>query len=142
VLETLERVGNGNWGLRTWSDPEGGPLKPDEFDPGYWSADGVHAPGALMMAMTCMYRGRRDFGLDLVRRILENMVCRQRWTWDMPILYGADTGEGIWGNDYAQMMMCWALPAAVAGTDLRTLCEPGGFIDRIIMAGARKSTRR
>jgi hypothetical protein len=92
-----------------------------------------------MMAMTCMYRGRREYGLDLARRIMENMVCRQRWTWDMPILYMADTGEGIWGNDYAQMMMCWALPAALEGTGLKALCETGGLVDRIIRAGSRSN---
>ena len=135
VLETLGRVGDGRWGIRTFSSPGGGPLKPDEFDPGYWSPDGVHAPGALMMAMTCVYRGRREYGLDLARRIMENMVCRQRWTWDVPILYNADTGEGIWGNDYAQMMVCWDLPAAVYGVTLGELSEPGGLVDRIIKAG-------
>jgi uncharacterized protein (DUF608 family) len=139
TLETLQRTADGNWGIRTWSDPDGGPLRPEKFDPGYWSPSGVHAPGALMMAMTCMYRGKRDYGLDLARRILENMVCRQGWTWDMPILYRADTGEGTLGNDYAQMMMCWALPAAVYGVTLGELSQAGGFVDRLIKAASGTS---
>lgn len=56
-----------------------------------------------MLAMTCMYKGEKEVGVDLARRIMENMVCRNRWTWDMPILYRGDTGEGLWGNDDAQM---------------------------------------
>ncbi len=53
----------------------------------------------------------------------------------MPILYNGKTGTGIWGNDYAQMMAVWKLPAAVMGKDVRTFCAPGGLVDRIIQAG-------
>jgi hypothetical protein len=138
TLETLRRMGDGPWGTRTWSDPEGGPVKPGAFDTGYWSPHGVHAPGALMLAMTYMYRGEKEYGLDLARRIMENMVCKQRWTWDMPILYRADTGEGIWGNDYNQMMICWAFPAAIEGKDVTGCAAPGGLVDRIIRAAGGK----
>ena len=93
-----------------------------------------------MTAMVHMYRGDREHGLDLSRRVMENIVCQQRLTWDIPILYRADTGEGIWGNDYAQMMMVWALPAAVAGKDLASYAAaPDGLIDRILKAAKTNS---
>lgn len=133
VLATLREAADDNWGTRVWSDPEGGPVKKETFDTGYWYPSGVHAPGALMLAMTYMYRGEKEHGLELARKVLENMVCRQGWTWDMPILYRGDTGEGMWGNDYAQMMMCWALPAAVVGQDLGSYARsPDGLVDRIM----------
>lgn len=87
-----------------------------------------------MLAMTYMYGGDMDFGVELARKVMENMICRQRWTWDLPILYRGDTGEGIFGNDYAQMMMGWALPTAVMGQDVKTFSAPGGLVDRVMMA--------
>lgn len=48
-----------------------------------------------------------------------------------------DTGERVYGTDYSQDMMLWALPAAIAGTDLAGPCRPGGLVDRIIGAGAK-----
>jgi uncharacterized protein (DUF608 family) len=134
TLDTLSRVSDGPWGARVWSDPAGGPVRPKAFETGYWSPHGVHAPGALMLAMTYLYRGQRVIGLDLAQRVMENMVCRQGWTWDLPILYRADSGEGIWGNDYSQMMVCWALPSAVKGKDAAALAAPGELVDRIIQA--------
>jgi hypothetical protein len=50
------------------------------------------------------------------------------------MLYG-DTGERTFGTDYYQNMMLWALPAALAGTDLRGPCAPGGLVARLLAAG-------
>jgi hypothetical protein len=82
-----------------------------------------------------MYKGEKERGTKMARQIMYNMVCRQGWSWDMPILYRGDSGEGIWGNDYGQMMICWALPAAVLGKNITEICKPGEFIDRVIKAG-------
>jgi hypothetical protein len=35
------------------------------------------------------------------------------------------------------MMMCWALPAAVVGKDLKAFSAPGELVDRIIQAGKK-----
>ena len=135
TLAKLREVSMETWGARVWSKPDGSAVTPEQFNTGYWTPHGVHAPGALMQAMTYMYRGDREFGLGLAHRVMHNMICRNRWTWDMPILYRGDTGEGIFGCDYSQMMMCWSLPAAVEGKKLRALCEPGGLVERMIQAG-------
>ena len=140
TLATLREKAESRWGVRVWSDPQGGPVEGEALDTGYWSPHGVHAPGSLMAAMAHMYRGDREHGLDLSRRVMETLVCRQRLAWDIPILYRADTGEGIWGNDYAQMMMVWALPAAVAGKDLASYAAAtDGLIDRILRAARANS---
>jgi hypothetical protein len=41
----------------------------------------------------------------------------------------------VFGTDYYQNMMLWALPAAIAGQDLSASCASGGLIDRVLEAG-------
>jgi uncharacterized protein (DUF608 family) len=84
-------------------------------------------PELLMLAMTYMYHGERDFGLWLAQRCWENIVCKQRLTWDQPNFFrgGLDSGERDFGNDYYQNMMLWSLPAAMQGQALHGPCAPG-----------------
>ena len=89
----------------------------------------------LLLAMTYILNGEKAFGLDLARRHWENLVCRQRHAWDMPNMVRGDTGERTIGTDYYQVMMLWALPAALEGVDLAKFCAPGSLVDRVIKAG-------
>jgi len=114
----------------------------------YTNADGTPAdvkgygtysyfpPEVLMLAMTYMYAGEREFGLELARRCWENIVCGWGYAWDMPnIMRGdADTGESVYGHDYYQDMMIWSLPAVLAGQDLSGPVKPGGLVDRVLQA--------
>jgi uncharacterized protein (DUF608 family) len=95
-------------------------------------------PELLMLAMTYMYHGETEFGLELARRCWENITCTQRLTWDQPNFFrgDVDTGERAFGNDYYQNMMLWSLPAALEGADLSAPCQPGGLVDRVLQAGA------
>jgi len=97
-------------------------------------------PEVLMLAMTYVYEGHREFGLELARRCWENMVCKWRYTWDMPnIMRGdEDTGERTYGHDYYQDMMLWSLPAALQGTDLSGPAKRGGLVDRVLRAAREK----
>ena len=94
-------------------------------------------PELFMLAMTFMYEGQREFGLDLLHRCLHNIVCRWGYTWDAPnIIRGdADTGQRTFGADYYQDMMLWAVPAALMGASMEGPCKPGGLVDRVIQAG-------
>ena len=112
--------------------PKGGPVS--GIDLGYWTPDGVHAPAALKLAATYMYFGDKEFGEALARKVLENMVCRQGWTWAMPILYNGAEGYAIYGNDYGQMMAIWKLPAAIKGKNVAEMMAEGELIDRIVRA--------
>ena len=87
-----------------------------------------------MLGMTYMYNGRKDFGLELVRRCMSNIVCEQCTTWDMPNIIRGDTGKRSFGADYYQNMMLWSLPAAMDGKSLEQPCQPGGLVDRVIQA--------
>ena len=45
------------------------------------------------------------------------------------------TGERVFGFDYYQNLMLWALPAAIDGKSLDDPCKPGGLVDWILQAG-------
>ncbi|NPV54319.1 MAG: hypothetical protein HPY71_12510 [Firmicutes bacterium] len=98
-------------------------------------------PEVLMLAMTYMYNGEKEFGLELARRCWHNIVCKQGLTWDQPNIFrgDADTGERVFGADYYQNMILWSLPAAMEGKDLRGPVDTGGLVDRVINAGKRSS---
>ncbi len=100
-------------------------------------------PEVLMLAMNYMYEGQREFGIELSKRCWENILCKWRYTWDMPnIIRGdQDTGERGFmngGHDYYQDMMIWSLPAAIEQKDLSFPCKEGGLVDRVLKAASRE----
>ncbi len=95
---------------------------------------GIFPPETLILAMTYLYNGQRETGMELIHRCLENMVLRHGKGWDMCNQVRADTGEPTFGSDYYQMMIIWALPAAIDGQDLKAACAKGGLVDRILTA--------
>jgi uncharacterized protein (DUF608 family) len=90
----------------------------------------------LMLAMTFIYAGETEFGLEQARRCLFNLI-EKGYTWNQPCIVQAATGERISGYDYYQNMMLWALPAAIENADLHGPCAPGGLVDRMIQAGSK-----
>ena len=134
ILETIRRcnVALSQTGAVNYAHPDGSPAPV-----GGYGTYSYFTPELLMLAMTYMYHGETGFGLELARRCWENITCTQRLTWDQPNFFRGelDTGERSFGSDYYQNMMLWSLPAAIAGTDLRGPCEPGGLVDRVIRAG-------
>jgi uncharacterized protein (DUF608 family) len=136
TLETIKRcnVPLTICGAANFARPDGSPLSPESKVAEY-GVYAMFAPEVLILAMNYMYEGDREFGIELARRSLENVVCKQRHPWDQPNNIRGDTGERIFGTDYYQNMMLWALPAALEGKDLRALCAPGGLVDRVLRAG-------
>jgi uncharacterized protein (DUF608 family) len=100
---------------------------------------GMFVPEVYMFAMTLMYAGERELGRELARRCVHNQVLQHRYTWTGPNVIRGDTGERTYGSDYYQNMMLWAVPAALAQTDLQGVCRPGGLIDRVLQAGKEPS---
>ncbi len=133
VLETIKRcnVAVTRYGAVNYANLDGTPAQVKGY--GTYS----YFPNeALMLAMTYMYNGQREFGAELARRVWHNLVCLQGYTWDMPnIMRGdADTGERTYGSDYYQVMMLWSLPAALEGKDLSAVTKAGGLVERMIGA--------
>ena len=96
---------------------------------------GIFPPETLILGMTYMYKGDMAIGMKVCFDCMKNMVLRQGKEWDMTNMVNADTGEVRFGTDYYQMMMLWAVPAAIDGQGIREFCAAGGFVDRIIEAG-------
>jgi len=96
---------------------------------------GIFPPETLILGMTYMYQGDKQAGLEVCRRSMENIVLRQGKEWDMPNMVNADTGEVRFGTDYYQMMILWAVPAAIEGKSVAQFCAPRGFVDRVLQAG-------
>jgi len=142
VLESIKRcnIALTKYGAVNYANPDGTlipPAKPGTWDYGRYS---YFPPEALMLAMTYMYNGQPEFGIELARRVWHNLVCLQGYTWDMPnIMRGdVDTGERTFGNDYYQDMMLWSLPAALRRQDLSAPVKSGGLVARMIEAARRK----
>ncbi len=138
TLETIRRCNialTPEVGAANFARPDGSPLLADSKVAAY----GLYAmfpAEVLVLAATYMYAGEREFGMDLARRHWENLVCRQRHPWDLPNIVRGDTGTRVFGTDYYQNMMLWALPAAAAGEDIAAFCAPGGLVDRVMRAGS------
>ena len=125
------------YGAVNYVGPDGKPAKV-----GGYGTYSYFPPEALMLAMTYMYDGEQEFGLELARRVWHNLVCIQGYTWDMPnIMRGdVDTGERTYGNDYYQDLMLWSMPAAIAGQDFGAPAKPNGLVQRMIQAARRRDS--
>ena len=140
VKETLETIKRCNIaltpevGAANFARPDGSPLDP-ESEVAAYGQYAMFPPELLVLAMTYMYAGKEAFGLDLARRHWENLVIRQRHPWDLPNIVRGDTGKRVFGTDYYQNMMLWAMPAVIRGQDISESVTSGGLIDRVIEAG-------
>ncbi|MCC6492776.1 MAG: hypothetical protein IT424_07130 [Pirellulales bacterium] len=95
---------------------------------------GTFPPEVIIVAMTYIYRGDRELGLEIARRSTDNIVRVQGLGWDLPNLIRCDTGARTYGADYYQNMILWGLPASLAGGDLTQPCQRGGLVDRVLRA--------
>lgn len=138
TLETIQRCNvalTPQIGAANFTKADGSPLKVAD-KVAYYGPYAMFTAEVVVLGMTYIYAGLKDIGLDLVRRHWANLFLTQKHPWDMPNLVRGDTGERIFGTDYYQAMMLWALPAAMAATDLRGFCSRGGLIDRMIGAAS------
>ena len=143
VRTTLETIKRTNIALSAtaatnYAMPDGSPIRKKKEGTWDYGRFSYFPPEACMLAMNYMYEGEVDFGIDLARRMWENVVCTHGYTWDVPnIMRGdTDTGEREFGSDYYQDMILWSLPAAIEQQDVSAPCKPGGLVDRMLRAAA------
>jgi uncharacterized protein (DUF608 family) len=131
ALGTIKRVCIDRWkfGAVNLARPNGELAQGVGYGP-----NAFFVPEVYMLAMTYIYAGERDFGLELARRCVYSLSIHNRLTWNQPNLLRADNGDVLFGSHYVQNMMLWALPAALEGKDIRTFCAGGGLVDRVIKA--------
>lgn len=140
-------------GAANFCRPDGSPLskkneaedeninQETKADVAHYGAYTMFSAEVVVLGMTYMLSGERDFGLEMVRKHWENLLCIQRHPWDFPNMMRGDNGERLFGTDYYQCMMLWALPAAIEKKDIARFTGEGGLVDRMIRAaqGARLS---
>ncbi len=97
---------------------------------------GTFPPEVNIVAMTYMYNGQRELGLEIARRNMDNIIRVQGLGWDMPNLIRCDNGKRTYGADYYQNMVLWGLPAALDNQDLAGPCQSGGLVDRVLKGAA------
>ncbi|MCL5995836.1 MAG: GH116 family glycosyl hydrolase, partial [Chloroflexi bacterium] len=133
TLQTLREINCAlsQSGAVNYANPDGTPAKV-----GGYGTYSYFTPELYMLAMTFMYGGQREFGLDLLRRCQENLV-HWGYIWDAPNTFRGDmdTGQRAFGADYYQNMMLWGVPAALRGEDLSAPAKPGGLVARVLAAG-------
>lgn len=98
------------------------------------SGQGIYVAEVMILGMMYLYAADPETGLEIVRRLMSGLVCRNFHGFDLPNAIRCDTGQRTFGTDYYQAMMLWAMPAAIARKDLRGPSSPGGLVDRIIEA--------
>ncbi len=103
---------------------------------GGYGTYGYFPPELMMLAMTYMYEGEQEFGIELMHKCMENIVCQWGYTWDAPntIRGDMDTGQRHFGGDYYQNMMLWFVPAALKNRDMTGPLEDNGLVQRVLRA--------
>lgn len=125
VLNTIRKTCYVDRGLAGFADAETGPDL---------ARYGTFPPEVNIVAMTYMYNGHPELGLEIARRNMDNIIRQQGLGWDMPNLIRCDTGARTYGADYYQNMVLWGLPAALAGQDLAGPCKKDGLVARMLRA--------
>ncbi|MGD2156070.1 MAG: GH116 family glycosyl-hydrolase, partial [Anaerolineales bacterium] len=138
TLETIRKFNcaHSQTGAVNYTNPDGSAAKV-----GGYGTYGYFPPELFMLAMTFMYEEQQEFGIDLLKRCLQNIV-QWGYVWDFPntVRGDKDTGERSFGADYYQNMMLWAVPSAIKGEDIASPCRPGGIIHKIIEVSKRSMT--
>jgi uncharacterized protein (DUF608 family) len=142
VITTLDTIRRSNIALApeigavNFARPDGSTLDP-KSKVAHYGRYTMFTPEMVVLSMTYLYAGKQEFGIELARKFWENMCLKQGHAWDTPNMVHGDSGIRVFGTDYSQNMMLWAMPAALSGQDLRTSCAPGGLIDLVIKAGKK-----
>jgi uncharacterized protein (DUF608 family) len=125
-----------SYGLINGVTPEGKP-----FDTGLGHA-GDHAKNIffgenLCAAMTFLYYGRRDTGLQIAERLYKAVAIKNNSPWNQRCLLNGETGIPEWGEDYYSNLVIWAVPMALAGQSLDQFVKTG--LAENMMKAARES---
>ena len=133
ALGTIERLNMSAtaYGLINGVTPDGKP-----FDSGFGAGDhskNIFIGENLCAAMTFLYAGRRDLGLEMARRMYEAMAVKTRAPWNQRCLINGETGLPQWGDDYYSNMVIWAVPMALAGETVAQFAG-GGLVKRMLNA--------
>jgi uncharacterized protein (DUF608 family) len=133
ALATVQRLNMAAtaYGLANGVTPSG-----ERFDAGY-PQEGDHARQVFVgenwcAAMTFLYHGQHETGMQIARRIYEAVALKTRSPWNQRCLISAESGLPVWGDDYYSNLVIWALPMALAGESVSEFVRPGSLVARMI----------
>jgi uncharacterized protein (DUF608 family) len=139
ALETIERLNMKatSYGLINGVSADGSP-----FD-SKLGGSGDHAKNIfvgenLCAAMTFIYYGRRDTGLEISRRLYDAIAVKNRSPWNQRCLISGESGMPLWGTDYYSDFVIWALPMALAGQSVELFAKTG-LVKKMMTAAKENS---
>jgi non-lysosomal glucosylceramidase len=144
VLDTVRRtcIEPHPYGAVNFADLSGRATTSGEGKPGWnYNPYAFFVPETVMLAATYLYAGQTEVGLDLARRCWTNL-CEQGLLWDQPNLLNAATGEPIYGNDYYQNMIIWALLPALVGGDVASPFAQDGVVAAVLRSASTRTPSR
>lgn len=137
ALAAVERLNMAatSYGLINGVTPDGRPFD-STFNPAADFGLNIFVGENLCAAMTFLYHGRREAGLEVARRMYEAMAVKTRSPWNQRCLLSGQTGLPLWGDDYYSNLVIWAVPMAVEGQSIGEFVK-GGLVSDMLRA-ARK----
>ncbi len=134
ALDHIERLNMKatSYGLVNGVTPEGKPFD-TKLLPSGDHAKNIFVGENLCAAMTFIYHGRRDTGLEIGRRLYDAMAVKNHSPWNQRCLLNGETGLPQWGEDYYSNLVIWALPMALAGESIGPFTERG-LVHRMLSA--------
>ncbi len=126
ALDTITRLNMHatSYGLINGVSPDGKPFD-TKLLPSGDHAKNIFVGENLCAAMTFMYHGRRDVGLEITRRLYEALAVKARSPWNQRCLLNGETGLPQWGDDYYSNLIVWAVPMALRGQALGDFAHTG-----------------
>ena len=137
ALDTIERLNMKatSYGLINGVTPQGEPFD-TKLNPSGDHAKNIFFGENLCAAMTFIYHGRRDTGLEIARRLYDAVAVKNRSPWNQRCLLNGETGLPQWGADYYSNLAIWALPMALAGESAEQFSGTG-LVKKMINASGK-----
>jgi uncharacterized protein (DUF608 family) len=139
ALGAVERLNMAatSYGLINGVSPDGKPYDSKVHPEGDHSLN-IFVGENLCAAMTFMYHGRKDIGLEVARRLYHAMAIKTRSPWNQRCLLSGETGLPVWGDDYYSNLSIWAVPMALEGMSVKEFAHSGLVKDMLSAAGGSR----
>jgi uncharacterized protein (DUF608 family) len=139
ALDAIQRLNMNatSYGLINGVTPEGRPYD-TQVHPDADFGLNIFVGENLCAAMTFLYHGRRDTGLEVARRLYEALAIKTRAPWNQRCLLQGSNGLPLWGDDYYSNLAVWALPMALERQAAGEFAR-GPLISAILRAGRQQS---
>jgi len=140
ALEKIARLNLGatSYGLINGVTPEGKPFD-TKVHPEADFGMNIFVGENLCAAMTFMYHGQGDIGLEIARRLYETMAVKTRSPWNQRCLLHGETGLPLWGDDYYSNLAMWVVPMALRGEAVGQFAS-SGLVKNMLDAASRERT--